>query len=496
MITSTVKSVFNELKNYLLDVRQDLSVNPGSVTADIFTSIANSENTSRLLIQYAQNLQTLPDILALLTNADFIANVSIALNKTTSQVLNDVSGFIDKFASTFDITRNPAVAATGKVYLGRFDAPTQDITISQGTKMSTIDGKNYITTATIVMSYITNYYDTDYNLYLIEVPIVASIKGLVGNTIANSIQTLITQVSGIQYVINKNDISNGYDQETDQALVNRIKTRLSGINIFSPNGMKSLLQSNFPTLKDILIQSTNDTLMIRDEGYGGKTDVYILDESLPSSAANEIHTMVEKYYGRHYGVFLQNQPSNPDSTNFSVSNAGGSIPFFYSKDITSNFTGSVFENSFVYFSSIPTFPIYITYSYYDIVNKIQTFLSDPQYTILGSSNGNNNPDNLWIMIKKAKQRNLNITFTVITKTGYIRTNVISTLKINILNYVSNLLLGNPIEQSNITAIAQNTPGVSYLDFTGGTFSLDGSDLNIILTPAINEYIRSGTIIIN
>jgi hypothetical protein len=496
MITSTIQSVFNELKNYLLGIRQDLSVNPGSVTADVFSSIANSENISRLLIQYVQNLQTLPDILALLTNTDFISSVSAALNETSDQVSNDISGFIDKFASTFDIVRNPATFATGIVYFGRFDVPTQSIIIYQGTQISTNDGRNYTTTATITMDTITNYYDPNYNLYLIPVPVIATISGSAGNTIAGSVNTLITQVSGIQYVMNKDDISNGYDSETDQALISRIQTRLSGINIFSSNGIKSLLQSNFPTLEDILIQSANDPLMIRDEGYGGKTDIYILEESTPITIANEIHTTIDTYFGTYYGVFLQNEPSNPDSTNFSVSNAGGSIPFFYLKDITSNFAGSIFENSFVYFSSIPTFPIYVTYSYYNIVNTIQSFLNTPEYALLGSSDGSNNPNNLWAMIKKAKQRNLNITFTAYIKNGYIRANVVAALQTNILNYVSKLLLGNSIEQSNITAIAQDTPGVSYLDFSGGVFDLDTTNLNVILTPAISEYIRLGTLTIN
>jgi hypothetical protein len=496
MITSTIQSVFNELKNYLLSVRQDLSINPGSVTADMFASIANSENISRLLIQYSQSLQTLPDILSLISNTNFIAAVAPSLNETVDQVSNDISGFIDKFAAGFDIIRNPATYATSVIYFGRFDALTQNITIYQGSQIKTADGKIYTTTATVIMDTTTNYYNPDYNLYLIQVPIIASVSGSAGNTIANSINTLITQISGIQYVINEDDISNGYDEETDQALISRIQTRLSGINIFSPNGMKSLLQSNFPTLKDILIQSSNDSLMIRDEGYGGKTDIYILEESLPITVTNEIHTSVESYFGTYYGDFLQNQPSNPDSTNFAVSNAGGSIPFFYLKDIVSNFSGSIFENSFVYFSASPTYPIYITYSYYNIVSNIQNFLNTSQYALLGSSNGSNNPNNLWIMIKKAKQRNLNITFTAFIKTGYIRANVIIALQTNILNYVSALLLGDSIEQSNVIAIAQDTPGISYLDFTGGIFDLDNTGLNIILTPAISEYIRLGNLVIN
>jgi hypothetical protein len=496
MITSTVQSVFNELKNYLLGVRQDLSVNPGSVSADIFTSIANSENISRLLIQYSQSLQTLPDILALITNSNFIAAVAPVLNETTDQVSTDISNFIDKFAATFDITRNIAMYATGIVYFGRFDAPTQSITIYRGTQISTIDGRNYTTTATIIMDTVTNYYDPNYNLYLIPVPVIATVSGIAGNTIANSINTLITQVPGISYVMNKDDISNGFDKESDQALITRIQTRLSGINIFSPNGIKSLLQSNFPTIEDILVQSANDPLMIRDEGYGGKTDIYILEESSPVTVTNEIHSIVDTYYGNYYGNFLQNEPSNPDSTNFSVSNAGGSIPFFYLKDTTSNFAGGTFENSFVYFSTIPTYPIYITYSYYNIVNNIQNFLNTPQYAMLGSSDGSNNPNNLWIMIKKAKQRDLNITLTAYIKTGYTRANVVAALQTNILNYVSTLLLGDAIEQSNITAIAQDTLGVSYLDFTGGVFDLDTTNLNIVLTPGINEYIRLGNLVIN
>ena len=311
---------------------------------------------------------------------------------------------------------------------------------------------------------------------------------------------MITRISGITYVLNKNNIVNGIDAETDTEFIARIKNRLSGINIHSSNGIKSLIEDNFSTVKDILVSGPNDELMLRDNGVGGKTDVWVLEETEPINITNETHAGFDLLHNGYKGIYFYNQPANEDDTDFVATNAGGALTPIFVKDDTTALAGSQFERSYVYFTTQPALPIKMTYSYYPISKQIFDFIKQNEYAILGSVDGHVNPVDCSILIKKAIKRFLNLTFTLYILSTYDKTLVSANVETAIGNFVNAFLLGyqdayDRISQSDISGIVEQIEGADYIDFTGGVFDFDDTGLEITLTIADNEYVRTGLITI-
>lgn len=485
----SITDVYKEIKTNLLATRKDLVLNPGSAINDIFlgpTAFVIDQN--RVLLNYVKMLQTFEDILALLGNSDTIQEIADVENKTSQQVENDISDFIDKKAADFGIVRRTQVSATGYAYFGRFDAPTFDITVPANTQIRTLDNKVYQTDSniTIYVAQAGSYYDSEENLYLLRVPITAVVSGTVGNTATYTINTIINQVSGIEYVLNKDALANGVDEETDEELIARIKSVISANNWATKAGIATLITDNFPTVKDVLVQTTGDPLMIRDSEYCGMTDVYVLEETAAVPYTDTINVWNVKYSGVYSGSYLTKQPV--DSVVTAVN---------FAKDITTVLAYSNFAKSLVYYNNPPpSLPQTVDYFYFTICEDINAFLMDDSRRLIGTNDGTSNPENVSIMIKKAIDRLAEIQFSLVILTGYVQTTVESNIITAINDYINNLMLGDRLSQSDIVGIVEGVEGVDYIDFTGGIFDLDGgTGLNVTLTIAVNEYIRLGTLTI-
>jgi hypothetical protein len=493
----SVESIYKDLKAKLLSIRKDLVLNPGSVINDVFLAPQSYLiNKNRTLLLYVAALQTFEDILALKKDEEFLKEIAEVENKTTTQILEDISDFIDKIAANYNVKRNESVVASGYVYFGRFDMPNFDIEIPEGTEVSTLDNKFYKTTESAIMYYENggDYYDNDENLYLIKVPVKALENGVAGNTASYTVNTLVNQVSGINYVLNKDNISNGYDRETDENLISRLKTKLSGINNATENGLKNLILSNFPTIKDIVIINTNDELMTRDGNCGGKVDVYILEESEPTKIINEQYNEFNEYYCGNPAFYLKKEPVFLDGS-FEELIGIPSSDYVFVKGSGSSLDNSKFEKSLVAITNVSqTLPFYAKYKYYKICEDIQNFLNLPENKIIGSIDGSEFPNDITILIKKAIQHNLNLKFTLYAAAGY-DTNIVKlNVRTVIANFVNATLLASKISQSDIIGIAEEVEGVDYLDFTNGIFDLDdGEDLKTTITVLKTEYIRLGTL---
>lgn len=489
--------IYNELKEELLSIRTDLVLNPGSVINDVFlvpTSFIINKN--RILLEYRTYLQTLVGIQTLLADNDFITQVASVENETISQVQSDISGYVDEFGGNYGMTRIPSKTATGYVYFGRFDPPTFDILIPIGTQIKTLDEKYYETTEDATMTVAGNFYIPSLNQHAIKVPVSALSIGTNGNAVSGAISVFVSQISGIQFVENTDSISNGTDEETDDDFIARIQTKLAGNNFASPNGIKSLIKDNFPTVKDLVMIMSNNSLMIRDEGYGGKTDIYVLDETDPITVTDNYNAYDIMGPLNQSGFVLNKQPIAEDTSSNWLINGGLISDWNLIKDSDSVLSQSNFEKSFIYFNSTYTLPITAEYKYYNICEKIYNYLLSDDFFFINNITGAENPVDSSILIKKAKKRLLNMTFKMVVLSGYTFTLVKASVSTAINSYVNTLLLGKKIAQSDIVGVVEGVEGVDYVDFTGGVFALDSFTLNTLLIPLEIEYIRVGTLTIN
>jgi len=499
--------VFNSLKAKLISIRKDIATNPGSVVADSnLIPQAFELNKNRTLLSYSRDLQTFIDILALENDEATLQEIADVQNKTVDQVLADISAFIDNRGADFDMIRQQAVYSSGYAYFGRFDAPTFDITIPLGTQIKTQDNKTFETTAEVTM-YATgaeSYYDAVENLYLVKVPIKATQAGVIGNVVSYTISVLVNQVSGINYVLNKDNITNGLDKETDTQFIARIKTKLSGVNTATKGGLKNLIMANFPTIRDMVVIDSNDSLMVRDQGYGGAVDVYVLEETSPITITSESYPApaFNEIYSTFNAFYLTKQPVFFDGVTETVT--GVSIAdFHFVEDLTSTLAHSKFGRSLVYFTNPGlTPPFLVTYQYYKICEDIQNFMNLEWNAIVGSIDGSVNPNDVTILVRKAISHSLNIEFKLVTKPGYTAATVKNEITLAITNYIASTLLGARISQSDITAVAEAVEGTDYIYFSAltpvaytGIFDLDTSGLLNTVSVIKTEYIRAGTITI-
>lgn len=485
----SIENIYNDIKNKLLSIRSDIVVNPGSVTSDVYlTPQAFVLNKNRVLLEYVKTLQTLFTIEALLNNENAIQEIANIELKTVNEVRTDIANFIDKFADNYDLSRNPAEFATGTVFFGRIDPPSSNITIPEGTKIKTLDNKIYTTTEEVIMETPgTDLYDPESNLYVVEVNVKATEGGVIGNTTSGTITEFIDNVSGLNYVFNKDNFTSGYDEEDNTSFIARIRNQLSGNNVGTIDGYKRIILNNFRDVKDILIVGPGNELMKRDSGFGGAIDIWILEETLPERVT-ETATEFNLPDNPKDGYIFSNQP---------VSEIILAPETYQILKDDSELAHSYAAQDAVEFDTTPALSFDVTYTYYPLIQDIQEFLQQDKYAVLGNTIKKANAVEDMALVKKAIERLINISAIITILPNFNINTVIINTRNNILNYVAELKLGESLSQSDIVNIIENTEGVNYVELPFEVFNfMNEAGISDTLTVKNNEYIRINDVNIN
>jgi len=486
---ATLTSVYNELKMNLLSVRKDVAVNPGSVVSDVFlTPTANTLYRNRVLLDYTIALQSLYTIQLLLVNEPALTIIASAELVTVDDVRTEIKGFIDKIGSNFMLTRFAPTYATGTVFFGRIDPPGDDIIIPALSKIKTADGKQY-TTDTISTMLVSdpNLYDSSTNLYVIEVPVTAVISGIAGNCVSYSITQFVNQISGFSQVFNKTAFTSGMDEETDNAFIERIRIKLSGNNFGTINGYKSLVLNNFRTVSDALVVSSGDPIMLRDDGMGGCVDIWVLEEN-PAITITEPSVSFNCNVGGLDGYTFLNQPIDQ----IIVSPVGSRL------DDTTSLAHSYADTTSILFPPVgsggPVPPFNLTYSYFKIIGDIQAFLQQPENAILGNTFKKSSALEDIALVKKAIVRYVDISAVVVLRINA-DASTLTQCQDAIFTFMSSLLLGQAIAQSDIVGILEAIAGVNYVILPLSKFNFEGATIAQVNDLVVNgnEYMRAGTI---
>lgn len=492
------QSVYEDIKNKVLKTRKDVLVNPGTVISDTFiTPSAYIVNKQIILLNYAEAMQTLYTIQLLLSTPAALQEIATVELKSVSDVEAEISAYLDKFADNFNITRESAVKSSGNIYYARKNPLDNNITINSGSKVKTLDGKEYQVLSTITWTAPgTNNFDDDTASYILEVPVEAMNAGITGNTVAGTITKFVTTIPGITAVYNKYDFDNGLDAEDDTSLIARIKTKLAGHNFGTQVGYENLILNQFPdVVKDVLVVMSGDSIMLRDNGYGGVVDIYVLVEEQPISIQETPSAYNYRTPSGFYGVLPTNQPIEGLDT-------GNVADTVLIKD-SGTLTGSYAEKTYItWYPTTYTVPPTIKYTYYKTIAEIQSFLQLPENAILGNTIKKAHAVEDIALVKRATRIDIDISARIVISSGYDVGKVISDVETNIRNYILTLKLNDDLAQSDIVNIIENTAGVNYVVlpfsvfyYTGSVDPITGLPLSNLLTSEKSEYIRLNSLTI-
>jgi hypothetical protein len=182
--------------------------------------------------------------------------------------LSDISELSDDqlnaVAATFLLERKPGAYAVGEVEF--FYNSPKSVIIPKGTGLES-DGVAFSTTDDYAITKSQMESDlSDYPYYSTgPVQVVADEPGVVGNISPNSNFTVTGTLSTKpSKVINKSAFVSGVDEETNEALFNRIKSAIHGKSLAAPVSIQEKIMDTYTDVVDVEVVGAGHILMIRD----------------------------------------------------------------------------------------------------------------------------------------------------------------------------------------------------------------------------------------
>jgi len=381
------------------------------------------------------------------------------------QTLNDDTAFTDdeltNLAASFGIDRIQGTSATGTVTfrLASFTLADGDITIPAGTEVATSTSATNPTAIsfttdvarTFVAAAASSFFNPVTNFFELTAPVTAVQLGVTGNVATNTITTFVSSVAGGLQVLNTLPTSGGTDAESNSDLLARVRAKLVGNNVGTPDGILSLVNANAQVVDSLLIRP-GDPELTRDE-FGNAADVVIIGEALSQVDEDRVFTTGTLTYT------TARQPVESVQGTINGIVGGGafvfteSVDYVVEIDTTSLTRGTVRSTSGIRFlgGTLPdagsTFTI--SYNVNTLIEDLQTVQDTDTNKIVGSD----------ILIREAIKVLIRIGATITTLPGFIGSDVADAATTNVANLLNSIGLDTDVDQSDIITTIQNTPGV-------------------------------------
>lgn len=281
MATDMIQSIFLAQPN--------IAVQAGSVVRDVIIDPFLSEmERVRFLLDFCYRSSSFSGLLSIDDPLNEGASISVedsqyktvltqALFTTEDQVQYFIDSAFEKLASNFGVSRSIGKQASGEVEFFTTTTPTSSISIPTGTVVSS-STSDFITTLSVVMNVdqLSQYYNPTTKKYSITVPVQALEAGLNGNLTSDQINQ--GAPFGLK-VTNSAPTFGGTETETNSELASRALATLSSVDVGTKAGLERVSRSIAGVVNSFVVDSESP-FMQRDEGLGGKVDVWVRGESL------------------------------------------------------------------------------------------------------------------------------------------------------------------------------------------------------------------------
>jgi len=373
-------------------------------------------------------------------------------------------------AYNYKLTRLPGTKSAATIRMFRKTLPTSPIIIALGTTVATrrsldTPSVSFQTLQERIFSDAVGGYDgwdTTESAYYIDIAIEALNIGVINNVASKTIIDIVSNIRGLDFIYNPLAATGGADQEDNETLAERIRTKASGGQLNTLNGYKNLVMNNF-ILRDVAIVGPTDVEMIRNP-YGNAVDIIFIGETLTS----EIDTVT--YYNvvpitSHYFAYV------PVSTDYATSitgidatsgtlilEEGAAADFEIRKDASTIKNSNRAKDKIVFHIRPAKTPmdgsnLSIGYVYNKLVSDIQQVIDADENKIVGSD----------ALVKEAERYLVDIAADITILTGYDFTTVANAITTTITNNLAEYVLGQHLDRSDIVAWIYTVEGVDSVD---------------------------------
>ena len=473
---------YSNLKKTILENRK-VNTTPRSVAEDLFliptaTELAKQE----ILMQYINALQSFSSIGELLNSPSKLQQIADALDTTVDTVKSNISKSLEQLANNYNKFRKQATAASGIVNFWRQDPVTEEEmnnSIPVGTVVASAStGIQYKTTQEIFFQ--NTYPDVTFGTdgYMLDVPVECVVTGSIGNTVIGDIAVCISAVTGFPNVTNKTEFANGTDTELDLDFISRMQNEISGNNVGTVNGIKSVVLQNTQATS-LSVITAGDILMAPSRRDGGCLDIYVKGSKIVTTTEDLVLNSPANM------IMLSDSYPKPVIVNTASINTDATVTVL--NDTTSIYAGTQKAYDKLIFSKTLQAGTYsITYSYNQLIKNINDLLKSDAY-----NTGAN------VIVKEAVQVPVYIFLQVVSySTDADEKNaLVDTLISTIKSYISTMKIGEQLEQSDIInlcyidGINRVVIPLTYFKKTSETLPA----VNDVITVNNTQYITLGNL---
>jgi len=486
MAKKTFDEIVQDIRDYILANRPQVNTEEGSVTRDLFIEPPANE---------IQNIYIENDRIKLIH--------SLYYQEFMTEDELDMLGF------NYNIARKDATESSGTITLYRSAAITQDILIPSGSVFSTqkdvnLNSYSFATAAdtTMYAAQSATYYNTTTGYYEIDIDVTSTTTGIETNVGVNTVRVISSGTNDFLGVRNDAVFTGGTDSETNLVYAQRILDALAGNNVGTEYGYKrAVLTSTY--VNDAVVIQPGDTLMTRDNGYGGKVDIYI---KVDTTNANTYTTATDVFvFADASGGVGASDPSNDyillERPVKSITSVTGSISgalvagvdYNFVPDTTSAYSDSTRSNDKIHFlkTNVPIFgeTLTIVYVYYSIVEDVKDIIDTERQKIVTAD----------VLIKLAKKVPVNVAVTVYADDTITDATVFqASVQTAIETALNSAVLNNKIEQSDLVNTIYTVDGVDRVNLPFTTLNAPSKaaytvgPYNQIIFDG-NEYSWTGTV---
>lgn len=481
MISKTTDDIRTDLVREISDVLPNLDISSGSPERDLFVEAPIAGQ-----------------LLDLWNKIIYTAKLHAPHTYTDDIETDDLLAYM----SNYDVAPEGATYSEGTVTFFSNSAPTQDITIADGTVVRTNEYNpvEFAVQGTYIMysAIAASYYNANTERWEIDCSAKALVAGSTSRAGADTVTKLASGISGIAGVTNEDPITGGEEAETAEEALERVIEKFEGRGLASTQGLTNYIKSYVTAVN---VVGANDPEMERDEGLGGMIDFYIIGETLTNTTdtvpitAEGLETGLNVNY-TSTGLILESQPV---SSVISVIVNDEVIPTSYyeltvdtgilTKSSQSSDQISVTSTGLLAgFKFEDEDTVEVNYLYNSLLSTIEADLNS-------TSNHYQNRDYL---VREMTAVTVTVSMRMTVVSGQDFDTVSATVQTEVSSYINSLQTAGSVEVADIVGVVKAVATVDNVDLTtltitpsgGGTSTAQG---DILLDK--NEYPEAGTITI-